>query len=213
MKKSKWMISGCIIVVLLLSLAGCSGGSSQTSATTPATQTTVKATENPTQKPTEKPTEKPTQKPTETPTETPTQKPTEKPTQKPTEPPTENVSEKIKEELTAQKWGLTKCIVDGKETSPAYQYGHFISQTGAYMEFKNDYTFSCVMGFISCEGTYDINDDEVSVHITGEADGSNISMVPTDKYETLDCDFDSGIIKLDYCKGDYAKIINIFEKL
>ena len=124
---------------------------------------------------------------------------------------TVNGSEIIKERLIAKKWTLKKCIVDGKEENPAVWYGHFIAQTGAYLEFHADDTFKCIMGFISCEGTYTVENETVSMHITGEMNGSSREPEPVDKYRTPDCDFDSGVIRLDYCYGDRNQVTNIFE--
>jgi|GEM_PF-4650060 len=139
--------------------------------------------------------------------------PTPEPTiAEPTPEPTVDLTEITKDKLTANKWNLKNCIVDGVEKSPALWYGNFIRQTGAYMEFHADDTFKCIMGFVCCEGTYTVDNEAVSVHITGEMDGSSAKPEPVDKYRTLDCNFDSGVISLDYCYGDRHQVINVFEK-
>ena len=133
-------------------------------------------------------------------------------TVEPTPEPTVDLTEITKNRLTENKWRLINCIVNGVEKSPVLWYGNFIRQTGAYMEFHVDDTFKCIMGFVCCEGTYTVDNEAVSVHITGEMDGSSAEPEPVDKYRTLDCNFDSGVISLDYCYGDRHQVINVFEK-
>lgn len=102
-----------------------------------------------------------------------------------------------KNELTDYQWVLMKVYQDGEEVSPATYYGSVIRQTGAYIEFKGDDTFSCSLGVRGCEGTYSIDSGVVTLHITTRYDGNDAGK-STDEDVTLKWDRSAGTIDFDY---------------
>ena len=116
-------------------------------------------------------------------------------------------SEELKEELTSAKWLISKVYEDGVEKNVQIHYGSIIIQTGAYLEFYNDNTFKCVLGFVGCEGTYTIDNGDVTVHITGKYDGTSVDSEDTDEYQTLIWDKDEQLIYL-----ELSGVTNQFKK-
>ena len=82
--------------------------------------------------------------------------------------------EEIKSMLTSDRWILREVYVDGEPYQGNF-YGSITTQTGAYIEFKNDSTFNCVLGFVCCSGTFSISDGAVTMHTTQEIVGDNFN--------------------------------------
>ena len=60
--------------------------------------------------------------------------------------------------LTGKKWLCEKCVKNGKTVNIQDYYGSVVKETGTYIQFNDDGTFKCVMGFEGCEGTYKVSD-------------------------------------------------------
>lgn len=102
-----------------------------------------------------------------------------------------------KNELTDHQWILMKVYQDGQEISPATYYGSVLRQTGAYIEFKGDDTFSCVLGVKGCKGTYSIDTGVVILHISVLYDGTDEGKSVNEDV-TLKWDRAAGLIDFDY---------------
>lgn len=102
-----------------------------------------------------------------------------------------------KAELIGQ-WKLSAVYKDGEQQSIAAQYGSVIRQTGAYIEFKDDDTFQCVLGLPGCKGTYSIENGEVTLHITTKYDGKTDAGNACDENETLKWDHEARTLSFDF---------------
>ena len=71
----------------------------------------------------------------------------------------------LKRELTNHKWRLCYVLKDGQQIMPNVQYGSVINQSGAYIQFREDDTFTCILGVVGCEGTYSAAPGKISAHI------------------------------------------------
>lgn len=98
--------------------------------------------------------------------------------------------------LTASRWQLSTVEHDGEVSDPMY-YGSVIRQTGAYLQFNTDYTFSCVLGMVGCEGTYTLSNGEITVNITTTYDGKADKGYAADDVQTLIRDKEAGTIQLE----------------
>ena len=155
-------------------------------------------------------------------TEAPTQAPADATTEAATEPaatqalteaPTEaekaatgSDADSTKAELTDGKWKLTEVYINGEKYQGNY-YGTVVKQTGAYIEFKEDDTFKCVLGMSGCSGTYTLEDGIVTLHITTKYAGNNEGET-VDETETLIWDREAGTIKF-----NFNDVTNVFEKM
>lgn len=80
--------------------------------------------------------------------------------------------------LTSKKWIAEKCYENGKEQDIQMYYGSIIKDTGAYLQFNNDGTFKCIMGFIGCKGTYKVDSNgKITVNKTVLNKGDNGSKI------------------------------------
>lgn len=102
-----------------------------------------------------------------------------------------------KNELTDYQWVLTKVYQDGEEVSPAAYYGSVIRQTGAYLAFSGDGTFTCSLGVKGCQGSYFVDTGVVTLHITVLYDGTDEGKA-WDEDVTLQWDRAAGVIDFDY---------------
>ena len=193
MRKKSIIAAAVITAVLLTVLSGCGTQKKQT--TQPATVAAG----------TEAPTVTPTKAPTDASTEAPTKAQITAgdieiiPAEEEAEEKAETVNPVVKRELTDHKWRLTRVIKDGEMIAPDIQYGSIIRQTGAYLEFHEDDTFSCNLGFISCEGTYTSNEaGRIDVHITLAYDGSSSEGIPADEDRSMRWNLQQGTISFDY---------------
>ena len=102
--------------------------------------------------------------------------------------------EEIKSMLTSDRWILQEVYVDGERFQGNY-YGSITSQTGAYIDFNNDGTFNCVLGFECCSGTFSISNGGVYMHTTQGIVGDNVN----DMNETQELGWkDDGTIMFNY---------------
>lgn len=98
--------------------------------------------------------------------------------------------------LTASRWQLSTVEHDGEVSDPMY-YGSVIRQTGAYLQFNTDGTFSCVLGMVGCEGTYTLSNGEITVNITTTYDGKADKGYAADEVQTLPWNKEAGTIQLE----------------
>lgn len=110
------------------------------------------------------------------------------------------------ETLTGSSWTLTGVFVNGEQQSPAVYYGSVIRQTGAYITFSNDGSFSCVLGGAGCSGDYSVSDTGINLHITTKYTAASEGE-GCDENQPLSCDTAAGTISL-----DYNGAINVFTK-
>lgn len=113
-----------------------------------------------------------------------------------TEPETDSGDAEIKALLTKGRWILNRVYVDGELYEGNY-YGSIISQTGAYMDFTDDGSFSCILGFVSCSGTYSVEGGEVRLHLTKTTDGTS-KLIDTDQTKTIELDRENETIMFDF---------------
>ena len=140
---------------------------------------------------------------TEPPTEPVTEPPTEPPVEE-TDPPQSENPEKA--ELVNNKWSLrTVYDSDGQEISPQFQYGSVIRQSGAYIEFHEDNTFKCILGTIGCEGTYELQNGVVLLHLTVKYTGKGTESCDEDSHLVWDHD--------ETIKFDFNNVTNVFKKV
>ena len=108
--------------------------------------------------------------------------------------------------LTGGSWTLTGVFVNGEQQSPAVYYGSVIRQTGAYISFSEDGSFSCVLGGVGCSGDYTVSDSGIDLHITAKYTAASEGE-GCDETRTLSCDTAAGTISL-----EFNGAINIFTK-
>ena len=148
MKKYILIIAAVTAAVTLIA-SGCGDNNETKSETKPSasasTETTPPTTAEETTKP-ETETEKETEETKETVPETAAEETTNVP------------SADYNKILTEKKWYCEKCVKDGKTINIQDYYGSVIKETGTYIQFNNDGTFKCIMGFEGCEGTYTVSD-------------------------------------------------------
>ena len=108
--------------------------------------------------------------------------------------------------LTGGSWTLTGVFVNGEQQSPAVYYGSIIRQTGAYLDFSEDGSFSCVLGGVGCSGDYSVSDTGINLHITTKYTASSEGE-GCDENQSLSCDTAAGTIRF-----DYNGAINVFTK-
>lgn len=102
-----------------------------------------------------------------------------------------------KAELIGQ-WKLSAVYKDGEQQSISAQYGSVIRQTGAYIEFKDDDTFQCVLGLPGCKGAYSVENGDVTLHITTKYDGKTDAGTACDENETIKWDHESQTLSFDF---------------
>ena len=113
-----------------------------------------------------------------------------------TVPETDSGDAEIKALLTQGRWVLKNVYVDGELYQGNY-YGSIITQTGAYMEFLENDTFSCSLGFTYCSGTYSVDGGEVNLHLTQKSNEKSIP-VDTDETGTIELDRENKTIMFDF---------------
>ena len=119
---------------------------------------------------------------------------------------TDSDADADKAELVSSKWVLSEVYVNGEKYRGNY-YGSIIKQTGAYLEFHEDDTFKCILGFPGCEGTYTVDSGIVTLHITTKYSGSAGDGEPCDETETLVWDHEEGTIRF-----NFNDVTNVFVK-
>ena len=172
-------------VLTVIALIAMSAACSKSADTTPTSAATAPPTEAATVAP--KPTDPAA--PTAAPTAAATVAPTEAPADAP------DTSSDDLAALTASRWQLSTVEHDGEESDPMY-YGSVIRQTGAYLQFNTDGTFSCVLGMVGCEGTYSLTDGDLTVNITTVYDGKTEKGSAADEVQTLPWNKEAGTIQL-----------------
>lgn len=65
------------------------------------------------------------------------------------------------------------------------------------MEFLEDDTFSCSLGFTYCSGTYSVDGGEVNLHLTQKSNEKSIP-VDTDETGTIELDRENKTIMFDF---------------
>lgn len=170
-------------VLTVIALTAMSAACSKSADTAPTSAATAPPTEAATVAP----------KPTDpaAPTAAATVAPTEAPAAAPDTPADDDLSA-----LTASRWQLSTVEHDGEVSDPMY-YGSVIRQTGAYLQFNTDYTFSCVLGMDGCEGTYTLSNGEITVNITTTYDGKADKGYAADDVQTLPWNKEAGTIQLE----------------
>ncbi|MBQ7505130.1 MAG: hypothetical protein IJT79_07430 [Ruminococcus sp.] len=177
-------LSTALLLSISVMLTGCGEqkavkkSSSETAAAT-TSASVVETTEKATKKETKKSSSKPekTKKSSSTGKETVSQAQTQAPAQ---------ASVDYQKLLTSKKWNAERCYDNGKEQDIQMYYGSIIKETGAYLQFKNDGTFKCVMGFIGCKGTYTVDSNgKITVTKTVLNTGDNEKKInKTEKLKT-----------------------------
>ena len=119
--------------------------------------------------------------------------------------PAQEDDEADKAELVNNKWTLSQVYVDGDPYQGNY-YGSIISQTGAYIDFYDDDTFQCILGYPGCKGTYTVENGAITLHITTIYDGKSDG-VSCDKTETPAWDKEAGAITF-----EFNNVTNVFAK-
>ena len=192
----KFLLSAiAVLAVVSFVMTGCgdkkeekksSSKTSVTAASTTQEETTEKETETPTEKATESKSQKTDNSSQETAEETIEEKATQAP------------STDYQKILTSKKWNAQKCFENGVEQNIQSYYGSIVRDTGAYLQFKKDGTFKCVMGFIGCDGTYNVDENgNVTVTKTVLYKGDNESKInQTEKLKT-EGEIDSITMNLD----------------
>ena len=199
MKNKVYVLMVIVLIMLTALTAACNKQSTQ-SATEAATEATTAA-------PTAAPTTTPTQLDTEQPTQAPTKAPTEAPVPETEAPaPTVDLNAEYKDELINNEWALFKVYADGEEFFPARYYGSSI-RLGNKVEFYEDDTFYCVLGFSGCKGTYSIESGDITLHITTKYNGTSSEGNPSDEYTPLIWDRDTDTIQFKLNNAD-----NLFTK-
>ena len=79
---------------------------------------------------------------------------------------------------------------------PNIQYGSIINQTGAYLEFREDNSFVCALGYQGCEGTYTAATGEIPVHIDVIYDGRSEG-IASDEDRVMKWNVQQGDIQFD----------------
>ncbi|WP_407386115.1 hypothetical protein [Ruminococcus sp.] len=102
------------------------------------------------------------------------------------------------ETLTKSSWTLTAVTVNGERQSPAVYYGSIIRQTGATLAFRDDGSFSCVLGGVGCSGDYTVSDDNITLHITTKYTSAASDGESCDERQPLTCDTAAGTLRFDF---------------
>ena len=174
--KKLLLLSSVILLSTIVLLTGCDEkekvkkSSSETSAAT-----TSASVEETTQKETKKETKKSSSKAEKTEKSSTASKETVEETQSKA---AEQTSVDYKKILTSKKWNAEKCYENGKEQNIQMYYGSIVKETGAYLQFKKDGTFKCVMGYVGCKGKYKVDSNgNITVTKTVLYTGDNESKI------------------------------------
>lgn len=101
-------------------------------------------------------------------------------------------------QLTAARWNLTAVYKDGEQQSIGVQYGSVIRETGAYMEFHEDNSFKCILGYQGCEGTYTVVNGALTLHITTKYNGRSENGNPCDENAAVNWDHEANTLSFDF---------------
>ena len=119
--------------------------------------------------------------------------------------------EEIKSMLTSDRWILQEVYVDGERYQGNY-YGSIISQTGAYIDFNNDGSFKCCLGFVGCNGTYSVNNGSVNITITQNI--VDAKTIDTKETKELGWRSEDNTILFDYSAFDSGEnVTNAFRQI